>query len=76
MKPIKIFSVYLDVNNSFGRYRIFSYFYIQVKDKKMKKISLIAAVLFLMVLGMSSCKSTEDCPAYGYAEVVDDTERA
>ncbi|WP_262896392.1 hypothetical protein [Carboxylicivirga marina] len=42
----------------------------------MKKISLIAAVLFLMVLGMSSCKSTEDCPAYGYAEVVDNTERA
>lgn len=38
----------------------------------MKKISLIAAVLFLMVLGMSSCKSTEDCPAYGQAEVVVD----
>ncbi|WP_430810343.1 MULTISPECIES: hypothetical protein [unclassified Carboxylicivirga] len=35
----------------------------------MKKISLIATVLFLMVLGMSSCKTTEDCPAYGQADV-------
>ncbi|WP_430813615.1 hypothetical protein [Carboxylicivirga sp. RSCT41] len=42
----------------------------------MKKISLIAAVLFLMVLGMSSCKSTEDCPAYSTTEVVDNSERA
>ncbi|GEM_PF-925253 len=43
----------------------------------MKKISLIAAVLFLMVLGMSSCKSTEDCPAYGSTEVIENNvERA
>jgi len=42
----------------------------------MKKISLIAAVLFLMVLGISSCKSAEDCPAYSYTEVEDNTEKA
>lgn len=41
----------------------------------MKKISLIAAVLFLLVLGMSSCKSTEDCPAYGYAKVEQNADR-
>ncbi len=42
----------------------------------MKKISLIAAVLFLLVLGMSSCKSTQDCPAYGQTEVVVDNNTA
>ncbi len=42
----------------------------------MKKNSLIAAVLFLIMLGMSSCKSTEDCPAYGCTEVENNTERA
>jgi len=42
----------------------------------MKKISLIAAVLFLMVLGMSSCKSTEDCPAYSNVQVENTAERA
>ena len=40
----------------------------------MKKIALFAAVLFITALGMSSCKSTEDCPAYGYSEVVDTPE--
>jgi PBP1b-binding outer membrane lipoprotein LpoB len=34
----------------------------------MKKMSFIAAVLFLVALGFSSCKSTEDCPAYSKAD--------
>jgi len=42
----------------------------------MKKISFIAAVLFLVVLGTSSCKSVEDCPAYSQAEVEQTTVRA
>lgn len=42
----------------------------------MKKISLIATVLFLVALGMSSCKSTEDCPAYSYTQTEQATERA
>jgi len=38
----------------------------------MRKISVIAAVVFLLALGLSSCKSTEDCPAYSSV----DTEQA
>jgi len=34
----------------------------------MKKISLIAAVVFILALGFSSCKSSEDCPAYSKAK--------
>ncbi|SMO86367.1 hypothetical protein SAMN06265379_110127 [Saccharicrinis carchari] len=43
----------------------------------MKKIVLIMAVAGLFIaLGMSSCKSTEDCPAYSKVIVEKDTENA
>lgn len=42
----------------------------------MKKISLFAAVLFLVALGMNSCKSTEDCPAYSQAQTEQPAELA
>jgi len=43
----------------------------------MKKISIIAAtVLFLLALGLSSCKSSQDCPAYSKAEKEHTTQRA
>jgi hypothetical protein len=31
----------------------------------MKKILIFAAVVFVMALGTVSCKSIQDCPAYG-----------
>lgn len=31
----------------------------------MKKTLIIIAAISLMLLGMSSCKTTNDCPAYG-----------
>jgi hypothetical protein len=34
----------------------------------MKKFSVIAAVVFLMALGFSSCKGQENCPAYSKAD--------
>jgi hypothetical protein len=34
---------------------------------KMKKIALFAAVLFFGAAVLSSCKTTEHCPAYGSA---------
>jgi len=42
----------------------------------MKKISVIAAVVFLLALGFSSCKSTADCPAYSKAKTEQPTVRA
>lgn len=34
----------------------------------MKKFLIFAAVVFVMALGMVSCKSVQDCPAYGSAK--------
>ncbi|WP_262897928.1 hypothetical protein [Carboxylicivirga linearis] len=42
----------------------------------MKKILLFAAVLFVVAIGMNSCKSSEDCPAYGQAPTEQPAERA
>ena len=42
----------------------------------MKKISFIAAVLFLVALGFSSCKGTEDCPAYGQVKTEQAADKA
>ncbi|WP_430824574.1 hypothetical protein [Carboxylicivirga sp. N1Y90] len=42
----------------------------------MKKISLVAVVILFVALGMSSCKSTEDCPAYSSVETEQTAERA
>ncbi|TAJ12831.1 hypothetical protein DMA11_10875 [Marinilabiliaceae bacterium JC017] len=51
---------------------------LQIKKsiETMKKISLVAAVLLLMALGVSSCKSSQDCPAYSKANTEQPTERA
>ncbi len=35
----------------------------------MKKGVIIIALLFVMALAFTSCKSTQNCPAYGQAEV-------
>jgi len=42
----------------------------------MKKFSVIAAVVFLMALGFSSCKGQEDCPAYSKAKTEQPAVRA
>lgn len=42
----------------------------------MKKILLFGAVLFFVALGMSSCKSSEDCPAYSQTQIEQPAERA
>ncbi len=34
----------------------------------MKKLALVASVLLFVALAFSSCKSVQDCPAYGQAE--------
>jgi hypothetical protein len=34
----------------------------------MKKVLSVAVVLLLVVLAFSSCRSTQDCPAYGQVE--------
>ncbi|MDD3685714.1 MAG: hypothetical protein PHE56_02990 [Bacteroidales bacterium] len=34
----------------------------------MKKIIVIASILALIILGISSCKTVNDCPAYGKAQ--------
>ncbi|SFD78499.1 hypothetical protein [Thermophagus xiamenensis] len=31
----------------------------------MKKVAIISSVLLLITLALSSCKSVQDCPAYG-----------
>jgi len=33
----------------------------------MKKILIVLAVFALICLGLNSCKTTDDCPAYGKA---------
>ncbi len=35
----------------------------------MKKGVIIIALLFVMALAFTSCKSTQNCPAYGQVEV-------
>ena len=40
----------------------------------MRKISVIAAVVFLLALGLSSCKSTQDCPAYSSVDTEQTTQ--
>ncbi|MDY0314902.1 MAG: hypothetical protein RBR32_07480 [Bacteroidales bacterium] len=35
----------------------------------MKKIILIIFVTALIALGLSACKGSEDCPAYGKANI-------
>nr|WP_319398687.1 hypothetical protein [uncultured Carboxylicivirga sp.] len=42
----------------------------------MKKILLFAAVIFVATIGMSSCRSTQDCPAYSQAPTEQPAERA
>jgi hypothetical protein len=37
----------------------------------MKKVALFASVLLLVALAFSSCKSVQDCPAYGQANDVE-----
>ncbi len=34
----------------------------------MKKVYVIIALMFLVALGFSSCKSNDTCPAYGAVE--------
>jgi len=41
-----------------------------------KAFLLVAAVGLFIALGMSSCKSTEDCPAYSKVDVEKVTENA
>lgn len=36
----------------------------------MKKVALILAAAFVSALVLSSCGSSQECPAYGQAEVV------
>ncbi len=40
----------------------------------MRKISVIAVVVFLLALGLSSCKSTQDCPAYSSVDTQQTTQ--
>jgi len=42
----------------------------------MKKLALVASVLLLVALVFSSCKSVQDCPAYGQADVETEEVRA
>ncbi len=42
----------------------------------MKKVSVIAAVMFLLALGFSSCKGQQDCPAYSKAKTEQPAVRA
>lgn len=42
----------------------------------MKKLALVASVLLLLALSFSSCKSVQDCPAYGQADVETEEVRA
>jgi hypothetical protein len=34
----------------------------------MKKLATFTILLFLVAIAFSSCKTTQDCPAYGQAE--------
>ncbi|WP_462318754.1 hypothetical protein [Marinilabilia sp.] len=40
----------------------------------MKKVALFASVLLLVALSFSSCKSVQDCPAYGQVNDVENVE--
>lgn len=42
----------------------------------MKKVLLVIAVAFVLALGLQSCKSTADCPAYGNADTEQTTVNA
>ena len=42
----------------------------------MKKLTILFIVGVALLLGVSSCKSTEDCPAYSKAPVEKTAERA
>lgn len=37
---------------------------------------VVAAVAFILALGFTSCKSTQDCPAYSKANVETNTVKA
>ena len=41
-----------------------------------KAFLLVSAVVLFVALGLSSCKTTEDCPAYSKVEVEKNTENA
>ncbi len=41
-----------------------------------KAFIVVAAVVLFVALGLSSCKSTEDCPAYSKANVEQNSENA
>ena len=34
----------------------------------MKKIVVVVSILALIIIGISSCKTVNDCPAYGKAQ--------
>ncbi len=42
----------------------------------MKKLAILFIVGFALVLGVSSCKSAEDCPAYSKTTVEKTADRA
>jgi hypothetical protein len=33
--------------------------------KSLKKLTILIAVVFILVLATTSCRTTTDCPAYG-----------
>ncbi len=41
-----------------------------------KAFVLVAAVVFFVAIGLSSCKSTQDCPAYSKVKIEKNTENA
>jgi hypothetical protein len=42
----------------------------------MKKLALVVSVLLFVALAFSSCKSVQDCPAYGQTDVETEEVRA
>lgn len=42
----------------------------------MKKIVIVVSILALIIMGISSCKTVNDCPAYGKAEAKSVEKRA
>ncbi|MGQ1891917.1 hypothetical protein ACT29H_15865 [Thermophagus sp. OGC60D27] len=40
----------------------------------MKKVSIVATVMLFIALAFSSCKSVQDCPAYGQGAQADTEE--
>ena len=59
------------VNADEKNYKFVTYY----KREIMKKFSVIAAVVFLMALGFSSCKGQQDCPAYSKVKTEQPTVR-